>query len=146
MMNHKQSGFTLINCLISLSLGLFLLTLLLKLYLWQLRIYHQISDMVFIDHQGVIAIGMLSNSILHAKKIKLAEHSIAVTDRLTTHTYFTKNKKFYLKHAQDNAIEIVSGIEQLKVSLINNQKINMHIYVHAPYGETAVFSKNVFFN
>ena len=64
--NHKSSkikGFTLPEMLISISLGLFLSIMLIKIYLWQDQLHRQMQDMIFLDHNGILAMQILSNNI-----------------------------------------------------------------------------------
>lgn len=137
-----SSGFSLTESLIALSLSIGMIALLIKLYFWQVQIQHKMDDMVFLDHNGVIAMLVLGDNTRKTDKAKITTglNKIIFSNKL----FYIKSKGLYFienKNQSQQAVEIVSGADQLQAKWINQYALKISVNLVAPYGMSENFTE-----
>jgi prepilin-type N-terminal cleavage/methylation domain-containing protein len=141
-MNHSSKGFSLTEMLISLALSLFIMTLLIKIYHWHTVVQHKIDDMVFLDHQGVLAMLILENNVQHSDQIKIQPNKIILSQKtFFIHQTDISNGLFYFEKNQKNSVEVISGVTQLNCVWLTKHLLKIKIELIAPYGLKSTFSQ-----
>lgn len=151
----KTKGFALPEMLISISLGLFLSILLIKIYLWQDQLQRQMQDMIFLDHNGLLAMQILANTIRSTnEKIKIIQknHEVEIqeidknTNKNIKTTYLIVNHALRRARPIKNSVDLVSGVDKLTADFIdNNQAVKIQLYLTAPDGMTEELRESVYF-
>lgn len=151
----KTKGFTLPEMLISISLGLFLSVLLIKIYLWQDQLQRQMQDMIFLDHNGLLAMQILANTIRSTdEKIKIIQnnHEIEIqevdknTNKNIKTTYLIVNHALRRARPIKNSVDLVSGVDKLTADFIDhNQVVKIQLHLTAPDGMTEELGESVYF-
>jgi prepilin-type N-terminal cleavage/methylation domain-containing protein len=150
---NKSKGFTLPEMLISISLGLFLSVLLIKIYLWQIDLNHKMEDMIFIDHNGFLALQILKNAIKSAEEVKVENSNKLIIFRRKSKTehgkkisitnkYFSKNNELIRESTSDNILALISGITKL-TTIQNPSYIIIQLELTAPHKMTAKIQETV---
>jgi len=120
-MHENSRGFSLTELLVTMSLALLISSLIFKVYEMQMKIYHKMEDIVFLDQNGVLAMKILKN-----------EYGKGEFDVVNHALRFKKNK------SNGGPQEVVSGVESL--SYANNR---ITIEMKAPQGMKATFSEMI---
>ncbi len=155
----KIQGFTLPEMLISISLGLFLSIMLIKVYLWQDQLQRQMQDMIFLNHNGLLAMQMLAHTIrVTDEQIKIIQngHKIEIQEKDKTNkniktSYDINEGTKSLRRTRPgekkpDTLDVVSGIDSLTADFVkNNQAVKIQLHFTAPYGMTEKLKEIVFF-
>jgi prepilin-type N-terminal cleavage/methylation domain-containing protein len=153
----KTKGFTLPEMLISISLGLFLSIMLIKIYLWQDQLHRQMQDLIFLDHNGLLAMQILANTIRSTnKEIKIIQngHEMEIqekdnhTDKNIKSTYLIVNHALRrIRSAKSGAdtLDLVSGVDKFTAEFVDNHKaIKIQLHLTAPYLMTEELKETVY--
>jgi hypothetical protein len=145
MTNSHAEGFTLPEMMISISLGLFLSILLIKIYLWQGELHRTMEDMIFLDHHGMLVLSIVEPVIRSAEKIKIQKwgegNKIIVNSEFQS-AYYAEKNAFWIKKEGDNPIELSSGVENFQ-AVRRSDVIHITVNLKAPHGLKATFCENI---
>ena len=143
-MTNKSRGFTLPEMLISISLGLFLSILLIKIYLWQYDLHHQMDDMIFLDRHGILILNILGSAIRSAESIKIQkfEKGNKIIINKNQVAYYPKNNGFYIKKKDDIELALSSDVKNLR-AMRKFGAINITLDLIAPHGLQATLYENI---
>ena len=174
--NNYNSGFSVLEIMVSLAAGVLLLACLLKIYSFQETIHHDIQEQIRLDNRALTALYILNNEIQTAGYIGCLKYQaelgfmlepvnivsahvlqiekmdpgllpIHIGDRVIVsdcHTaqkviysknnytkkqigryiqesFYVQHKALFLKRTGDNAVEIISGIENIEFKQNNNK-------------------------
>ncbi len=138
-MNNKNKGFSLIEMMVSLSLGLFLLLILGRIYVWQLELNQQLQDLAVIQDNGRIATQLLLDNVRNAKQIIIDNpHALQLDNVSDTIYFFARSNGLYRRVNDDKAVEMVEGINVLDFEAIKkNQQIvgvDVTLGLQGPHG------------
>jgi len=143
-MNIKSSGFTLTEMLLALGLSLFFITLLIKIYYWHTDVQHKIDDMIFLDHNGVLAMLILEDNIRRSSSIDIQPNKIILSHKIFyIHQTGISDGLFFIEKNQRIPTEIIPGITKLEVKKLDKNVIKIKIEINAPYGSTEAFVKKI---
>jgi len=159
----KIKGFTLPEMLISISLGLFLSIMLIKVYLWQDQLHRQIQDMIFLNHNGLLAMHILADSIRSTnEKIKITQnnHEMEIQEKnnnsdndenknIKTTYDINKDTKALRRTRPGNKrydpLDLASGVDQLTAEFVDSHKaIKIQLHLTAPYLMTEELKETVY--
>ncbi len=143
----KTRGFTLTELLISMSLSVLLASIIMKSIFAMNQIFHQISDQVFLDHHGVIAMTVMENQIKSAVNIELSKNSIQA-DKVRffiSKSNVQEMPGLFLKNDRSTT-EFVPNLDSLNAKWRDKKHLHIQIHLIAPYGLQETFGKTVELN
>lgn len=124
-MVNKNKGFSLIEIMVSLSLGLFLMLILGRIYIWQLELNQQLQDLASIQDNGRMATQLLLDNVRQAKQIIINNpHELQLDNASDTIYFFARSNGLYRRINQDKSVEMVDGVNELHfVAIKKDQQI-----------------------
>ncbi|MDX2163856.1 MAG: hypothetical protein SFW07_00375 [Gammaproteobacteria bacterium] len=126
---------TLLELLLSLSIGLFLASLLLKLFSLQETLHQDVNNLSVLNRHALTTRLILTREIESAKVIQILNnnHEFKADNTLF---YINKNN-LYLKKAQDVAVELIPDVKNLSVALHHSQlEVSVLVYLPENQNET----------
>ncbi len=110
----KQQGFSLLEILFSLSIGLFLIALMVKLFSLQESLHKDIVNLSTLNRHALIVRQIFTNEIEAAKNIELLDqdHQIIIDHKI----FYSQKNNLYVKNInkeKDVAVELMSNVKEL---------------------------------
>jgi prepilin-type N-terminal cleavage/methylation domain-containing protein len=154
----KQAGFSLLELLFSMALGVVLMALIGKIYITMQNMNHTLNDEIFLQENMLLAQQALGDAIKSAgfqhyqlpvlpldDALRIQQQTdgndvivINVKDR-----YEIKNSAYRINKAIKslyNGIELVPGLDGLHAAMVRNKQgkplITINLHMTAPYGMT----------
>ena len=126
---NRIIGVTLIELLLSLTLSCIILSGMMEIYLITQKNYATLTAFKTIQDNSNIAIQVLSQSIREAAPLAsfdMKNNRITLINQSQEKTYFIDKKSLFLKEKNSNKIELIDGIESMKIMydvLLNEEVI-----------------------
>jgi prepilin-type N-terminal cleavage/methylation domain-containing protein len=142
----QSSGFTLPEMLISISLGLFLSILLIKIYLWQAELHHEMDDMIFLDHNSFLALEMLGHEIREADYITISKQGAVIDFSYKDYkdSYYIQENELYrsrkIPKKSDDNIGLISGVTKFH-AIQKGKSVTVTLNLIAPNKMTEIISR-----
>ena len=143
---NNQNGFSILEILLSLSIGLFLVAMMVKLYALQESLHYDVQSLSQLNRRAIIARQILVNEIQAASEqviILDQGHKIEVDNKVL---YLNKDS-LYIKKNNDFSVELVPGIKNLVAKKINHTiEINFTVFINAFVKEKSHETKGLYIN
>lgn len=125
---------TLLELLLSLSIGMFVIALMLKLFALQESLSQEINNLSTLNRHALTTRLILTHEIKSAKTIQIINggHEIKIDNKLF---YLAKNN-LYVKKDHDFAVELMPGVKNLMVMQDYSQlELSMLVYLSEEHHE-----------
>jgi len=133
---NNQNGFSLLEILLSLSIGLFLVAMMIKLYGLQESLHYDVQSLSQLNHRAIIARLILTNEVKNSTRpVNILEqgHKIEVDHKV----FYVSKDGLYIKKNNDFSVELVPGIKNLTAKNINNTiEISFTVFIKEKLHET----------
>lgn len=127
---------TLLETLLSLAIGLFLVGVMVKLYSLQALLHDDIQQLSGLNRQAIITRQIFANEIESSlQPVTLIDnpHQIKLGDKI----FYISRNNLYIKKNNDFSVELVSGVKNLTAKKINGRiEINATVYIKEKGDET----------
>jgi len=131
---------TLLELLLSLSIGLFLASLLLKLFLLQENLHRDVSNLSLLNRHALTTRLIFTREIGSAKSIQfLSNHEIKIDNRV----FFINKSNLMAKKDQDVAVELMPDVKNLTITQHHSQ-LDVSFLVYLPENQNE--TKGVYLN